>query len=845
MRARNTCLLLATSIVEFTSHQFAVSSFALHPPSSSTGINRRQTESTNRMPAMMASSVQDDATAFNAAISRSVDITDAYLRNGVLTLTRSARDIDSNSRRRLLYHMPITATGLGSSSVLPPPTEIPNKVKARIPSPSGDKVAILVEESIAKNGEDAKPGDTRTTLEIWSDCGHSLTSRIVMSKDLHGKVCTDVAWFGGFSWNAEETVLVYAAEAKPPKTASFFDGKKNDDGETKVDNNERAGGQFTLGVGKGEDWGEKYTGTSRLALFCANVETGKVGVISNVPGVILEYNSEGGYTFGQPVFTPCGKSVVYVAWDAGGGGSMPRRLGSIYCYQRPAKLYSSSITHLLERLSSTRDDEPVGEKDDKDFICLTQDDRLARSPRFSPKTSNGNCKLVYLCNTPGFDTHGGCMELHSLDWNALTGSADLKSRRVVVKEVRLPSNSDAQMEKIGDMSFPGIFTNQLPTDCFSEDGKTVYITTQWGSISKAIQISVEDGTVEPMKFTLSSESGEASQAILSITKEGAIVAQSEPGRPMTVGLISPTAMRGDDKATCLSLPRVLAAAATSASFSSSDVDAGLTYQVINMSPSHGKVKAPVQGILLLPNDSSLDQKLPLIVVPHGGPHSCTSTGYVPAYNYLCAHGKYAILHVNYRGSSGFGQDALESLAGTAGDLDVKDCVHATERILDLFPNIDPERVGFCGGSHGGYLAGHCIGQYPELFKVAAMRNPVTNIATMTTATDIVDWCAIETFGVGSYDWEKYRGPDREELGAMWDASPIAHINNVKAPTLVALGMSDRRVPPSQGLEYYHSLRSKGIATKLLVYERDDHAIDRVVSEADHWINIKRWFDEHL
>ena len=40
-------------------------------------------------------------------------------------------------------------------------------------------------------------------------------------------------------------------------------------------------------------------------------------------------------------------------------------------------------------------------------------------------------------------------------------------------------------------------------------------------------------------------------------------------------------------------------------------------------------------------------------------------------------------------------------------------------------------------------------------------------------------------------------------------------------------------------------QSKGIATKLLVYERDDHAIDRVVSEADHWINIKRWFDEHL
>jgi acylaminoacyl-peptidase len=49
---------------------------------------------------------------------------------------------------------------------------------------------------------------------------------------------------------------------------------------------------------------------------------------------------------------------------------------------------------------------------------------------------------------------------------------------------------------------------------------------------------------------------------------------------------------------------------------------------------------------------------------------------------------------------------------------------------------------------GGFLAGHCIGQHPNLFKVAAMRNPCTNIASMVTATDIPDWCYIETLGPG-------------------------------------------------------------------------------------------------
>jgi acylaminoacyl-peptidase len=74
---------------------------------------------------------------------------------------------------------------------------------------------------------------------------------------------------------------------------------------------------------------------------------------------------------------------------------------------------------------------------------------------------------------------------------------------------------------------------------------------------------------------------------------------------------------------------------------------------------------------------------------------------------------------------------------------------------------------------------------------------------------------------------------------------IAHVDKVQCPTLIALGKVDKRVPPSQGIEYYHALRSKGIHTKLHVYDNDDHAIDSVQSEADLWINMKQWFDDHL
>lgn len=119
-----------------------------------------------------------------------------------------------------------------------------------------------------------------------------------------------------------------------------------------------------------------------------------------------------------------------------------------------------------------------------------------------------------------------------------------------------------------------------------------------------------------------------------------------------------------------------------------------------------------------------------------------------------------------------------------------------------------------------------------------------SIPSMVTSTDIPDWCYYETFGL-SYHWDTYRPPTQNELNSMYECSPVRNIDAVTTPTLVALGLSDLRVPPSQGLEWYYSLRSKSVPTMLLTYDDDDHAIAGVVSEADHWVNIKRWFDEHM
>ena len=80
-----------------------------------------------------------------------------------------------------------------------------------------------------------------------------------------------------------------------------------------------------------------------------------------------------------------------------------------------------------------------------------------------------------------------------------------------------------------------------------------------------------------------------------------------------------------------------------------------------------------------------------------------------------------------------------------------------------------------------------IGQY-DLFKVACLRNPVTNIATMVTSTDIPDWTYIESLGLGNYDWESFSPPTKEMLVEMYKRSPCQYYDSVKAPTLIALGL---------------------------------------------------------
>ena len=219
---------------------------------------------------------------------------------------------------------------------------------------------------------------------------------------------------------------------------------------------------------------------------------------------------------------------------------------------------------------------------------------------------------------------------------------------------------------------------------------------------------------------------------------------------------------------------------------------------------------------------------------------------------------------------GYGSKALHALPGRIGRLDVDDVMAATRGALQLSsPSLDEDRVGVMGGSHGGFLAAHLLGQFPSFFRAGALRNPVINIPSMFTTSDIPDWTVVEACGSGRYDFNSFAMPTVEDTARMAEASPIRSccqcacrcgdsrvarrfVRDVVSPVLLCLGAGDRRVPSSQGMEYYRALtaqRSTANGTPsevvLRLYPDCDHAIDKPNGEADQFICIRNFFIQHI
>lgn len=105
---------------------------------------------------------------------------------------------------------------------------------------------------------------------------------------------------------------------------------------------------------------------------------------------------------------------------------------------------------------------------------------------------------------------------------------------------------------------------------------------------------------------------------------------------------------------------------------------------------------------------------------------------------------------------------------------------------------DPRRLAIVGGSHGGFLAGSLVGQYPDQFAAAVLRNPVCDLSAMVHITDITDWVFVEAWGSKEGMARVCQEPTQEDIQRFKSVSPVQYVGRIKAAMLFLLGAKDER-----------------------------------------------------
>ena len=221
------------------------------------------------------------------------------------------------------------------------------------------------------------------------------------------------------------------------------------------------------------------------------------------------------------------------------------------------------------------------------------------------------------------------------------------------------------------------------------------------------------------------------------------------------------------------------------------------------------------------------RKYPLVVRPHGGPHGAVRLRFSADYQVYASHG-YVVFAPNFRGSSGYGQPFLDADRGNLGGKDYLDLMSGVDHLISQ-GYVDPDRLTITGTSYGGFMTAWTVG-HTDRFKAAMAGAPVVNAQSFFGTSDIPTWVT----------WEYY-GPPWKYPDLVRAYSPISYVQYVKTPTLVTHGAEDVRVPLSQGLEFYHSLRALGVPTEMVIYPGEQHGIRRPRHQIDRLQRTLDWF----
>ena len=230
--------------------------------------------------------------------------------------------------------------------------------------------------------------------------------------------------------------------------------------------------------------------------------------------------------------------------------------------------------------------------------------------------------------------------------------------------------------------------------------------------------------------------------------------------------------------------------------------------------------------------------LPMVLNVHGGPWGRDEWGYDPIHQHLANRG-YAVLSVNFRGSSGLGKGFMNAANLEWGRKMQDDLIDAVEWAI-AEGIADPERVAVLGGSYGGYAVLAGLTLTPDVFACGVDLVGPSNLITMVET--------IPPYWKPAIEMEATRvGDARTEEGRalLTERSPLTHVDRIVKPLLIGHGANDARVKRAESDQVVDAMKEKGIPVTYLLYPDEGHGFGRPENSISFTAVTEAFLAEHL
>lgn len=210
------------------------------------------------------------------------------------------------------------------------------------------------------------------------------------------------------------------------------------------------------------------------------------------------------------------------------------------------------------------------------------------------------------------------------------------------------------------------------------------------------------------------------------------------------------------------------------------------------------------------------KKIPVLLYIHGGPHAAYGETFFHEFQTHAAQG-YAVIFVNPRGSTTYGQSFESAVIGHYGEQDFSDVINGLDFALNNFPELDRDRQYIAGGSYGGFMTSWAVG-HTQRFKAAITQRSVINWISLWGTSDIGWYFNKRELGIDLYD--------AGGLETYWQKSPLAYADHISTPLLIQHGEWDMRCPIEQSEQLFTAVKKTGNETKFIRYPQSFHGISR-------------------